>query len=440
MAAFVIRIAEMEGQGFGLNTSFVGEIQKNYKRKNEKEWKKMFIAKRTIRQGYSNFLFVSILLVCGLIPFVTISLASRIPATWHFNHESYHAVMETFGCMIALAITAFLLMRQGEKGNEYKLWLACSMLSMAILDAFHASALPGHEFIWLRSTAQFIGGVFIALIWLPERLTRTRTAKQLPKALAAVVGLFGVISFVFPEVVPTMMSNGRFVFVSQMLNLAGGVLFFVGVTYFAHRFCRKQETTHFLFTAYCLMFAVSGVTFSFSGLWGAGWWLSHLVRLGAYVIAFGYVSASATAEYLRLTHAEEVVARLPAIVASSNDAIIGKSLDGTIVSWNLGAEIIYGYSTEEAKGRPDSVLVPYDHPDEETEILRKIMKGQRVDCLETVHKRKDGELIDVSLGISPIKDPGGKIVGISTIARDITEHKKAEEALRQAKEQAENWR
>ena len=249
------------------------------------------------------------------------------------------------------------------------------MLCMAILDAFHASVSPSREFICLHSAAQFVGGLFIALIWLPEHLARTQTARQLPKVFTAAAGLLGVISLIAPEIVPTMMSNGNFAFVPQMLNLSGGLLFFAGVTYFAHRFCRKQDTTDLLFTAYCLMFAVSGVTFRLSGLWGAGWWLSHLLRLGAYVIAFGYVSASATAEYLRLNHAEDVVARLPAIVASSNDAIIGKALDGTIVSWNSGAERIYGYSAEEAQGRPDSVLVPPDRPDEETEILEKIKKG-----------------------------------------------------------------
>lgn len=264
----------------------------------------MSIPKRSTGLWHGNLLFAGIMLICGIIPFVSISLASGFPSTWQLKHEAFHAVIETLGCMLALGVAGFLLMRQGKKGNEYKLWLACSVLSMAILDAFHASVAPSREFICLHSTAQFIGGVFIALIWLPERLAQTRIVKQLPKILVAVAGLFGVISLAFPEMLPNMMSNGRFTFVPQMLNLTGGILFFAGLAYFACRFSRERDNTHLLFTAYCLMFAVSGVTYGRSGLWGAGWWLSHLIRLGAYVIAFSYVSINTAAEYLRLNQEE----------------------------------------------------------------------------------------------------------------------------------------
>jgi signal transduction histidine kinase len=264
----------------------------------------MSLPKRSTGLWNSNLLFAAIILTCGIIPFVSISLTGDFASTWQLKHEAFHAVIETLGCMLALGIAGFLLMRQGEKGNEYRLWPACSMLSMAILDAFHASVALGHEFVCLHSTAQFIGGIFIALIWLPERVAQTRIAKQLPKIVASAVGLFGVISLVFPEVLPNMISNGRFTFIPQMLNLTGGILFFAGLVYFARRFSRERDNTHLLFTAYCLMFAVSGVTFGRSGLWGAGWWLSHLIRLGAYVIAFSYVSINTTAEYVRLNQEE----------------------------------------------------------------------------------------------------------------------------------------
>jgi PAS domain S-box-containing protein len=137
---------------------------------------------------------------------------------------------------------------------------------------------------------------------------------------------------------------------------------------------------------------------------------------------------------IELRQTGEVLSRLASIVESSDDAIIGKSLDGIILSWNPGAERIYGYSAKEMIGAPMSVLVPPDHPDEVIQILEKVKRGERVDHFETVRMRKDGRRIDVSLTVSPIKDATGRITGASTIARDITERKRAEEALRESEE------
>jgi PAS domain S-box-containing protein len=137
---------------------------------------------------------------------------------------------------------------------------------------------------------------------------------------------------------------------------------------------------------------------------------------------------------VELKRAGETLSRLAAIIESSDDAIIGKTLDGFIVSWNPGAERIYGYSEEEAIGQPVSLLVPPERPDEVTHILDKVKRGKRVDHFETVRMRKDGTRIHVSLSVSPIRDAAGQITGASTIARDITARKRAEEALRQSEQ------
>lgn len=130
----------------------------------------------------------------------------------------------------------------------------------------------------------------------------------------------------------------------------------------------------------------------------------------------------------------ETPSRLEALVECSDDAILMKSLDGTIISWNPAAERMYGYTAEEAVGQHVSFLVPPDRPDEVMQILEKIRRGERVDHYETVRKRKDGRLIYISLSVSPIKDAAGKITGASTIARDVTERKRAEEELRRSEE------
>ena len=109
---------------------------------------------------------------------------------------------------------------------------------------------------------------------------------------------------------------------------------------------------------------------------------------------------------------------------SSDDAIIGKTLDGTILTWNSGAERLYGHSAEEVKGRAISLLIPPDHPDELPEILRRLHQGERIDHYETVRVRKDGERVDVSLSISLIRDEAGLVVGASSIARDISERRR----------------
>ncbi len=123
---------------------------------------------------------------------------------------------------------------------------------------------------------------------------------------------------------------------------------------------------------------------------------------------------------------EETRARLAAIVESSEDAIIGKTLDGIILSWNRGAERLFGYSVQEVLGKPMAMLIPLERSAEEPGILAGIARGKPVAQFETVRIRKDGKRIDVSVTVSPLKDSQGNVVGASTIARDITEAKAAE--------------
>jgi PAS domain S-box-containing protein len=119
--------------------------------------------------------------------------------------------------------------------------------------------------------------------------------------------------------------------------------------------------------------------------------------------------------------------QLASLVETSEDAIITKDLNGIVTSWNKGAERIFGYEADEMIGKPISLLIPPDRPDEEPSILARLRKGQRVEHYETVRRRKTGELIDISLSVSPLADATGKIVGASKIARDITARRHAQE-------------
>jgi PAS domain S-box-containing protein len=129
---------------------------------------------------------------------------------------------------------------------------------------------------------------------------------------------------------------------------------------------------------------------------------------------------------------EQASCHLAAIVESSEDAIVSKDLSGTILTWNAGAERIYGYPGEEAVGRPMTMLLPPDRADEEAEILRRLARGERVSHFETTRLKKDGSTIHVSLTISPVRGADGCILGASHVARDITERKRFEQQLRQS--------
>ena len=134
---------------------------------------------------------------------------------------------------------------------------------------------------------------------------------------------------------------------------------------------------------------------------------------------------------------ERTLLRLAAIVESSDDAIVTKTFDGVITSWNPGAERMFGYSAKEAVGQPITMLFPPDGVDEEAEFLRRLGAGRRVEHYETARIRKDGERIQVSVSLSPLKDEAGSIVGVSKIVRDITELKRRELMLHAARAAAE---
>lgn len=179
-----------------------------------------------------------------------------------------------------------------------------------------------------------------------------------------------------------------------------------------------------------------GLLTALAGL-GAGWYVISPPGYGLsrsdilpFMVLFGAAGVLVAECVVRLREAEIVARGLALIVESSDDAILSKSLDGTILTWNAGAERLYGYSAAEVIGRPVSMLAPPDRVNEVATILMHLRRGNRVDHYESVRMRKDGTRMDVALTISPVKDEWGKIVGAATIARDITERKRTEQALR----------
>jgi PAS domain S-box-containing protein len=131
---------------------------------------------------------------------------------------------------------------------------------------------------------------------------------------------------------------------------------------------------------------------------------------------------------------DKAIGLLASIIDSSDDAIVSKTLEGIITSWNRGAERLFGYTAKEAIGQPISMIIPLDRRDEETQILGRLRQGERIDHFDTVRVRKDGTKLDISLTISPVRDAAGRIIGASKIARDITGRKRIERELNESEQ------
>ena len=123
---------------------------------------------------------------------------------------------------------------------------------------------------------------------------------------------------------------------------------------------------------------------------------------------------------------ERAAEHYAAIIESSDDAILSKDLNGVIMTWNRGAQLLFGYTAEEAVGRPVTILIPVDRHNEEPMILERVRRGEKIEHYETIRQRKDGSLIEISLTVSPIKNDRGEVVAASKIARDITESKRVQ--------------
>ena len=153
------------------------------------------------------------------------------------------------------------------------------------------------------------------------------------------------------------------------------------------------------------------------------------IRLSPLDTKGGVLISSAIRDISDRRRTEEDLRRLASIVACSDDAIVGKNMEGIMTSWNAAAERIYGYSASEAIGQPVTMLVPLDRPDEVPRLLERLKRGETVDHFETVRLRKDGKEVQIEVTVSPIRDALERIVGASTIGRDISVRKAAEKHL-----------
>ena len=175
-------------------------------------------------------------------------LSSMVLPEGRWSNAPLHSAMEAFGAVITAALAAFLLLTREETSQPWRLWLACSTLGIGILTGFHACLPPGSEFVWLHSLGFLVGGLFVAMAWLPEPVAHTRGARLLPWLVGIGTASVGTLLLLWGNLLPAMIQAGEFTAIARLVHFAGGLGFLAGAAYFALQYLRNQHTSCLVFT------------------------------------------------------------------------------------------------------------------------------------------------------------------------------------------------
>ena len=289
-------------------------------------------------------------LLLGIVLIVVVSvLVDLFLPTQTWESVPFHSTVEALGALAALAMAAFLLLlRKNNRDLTHYTWLAAGLIGMGILEGFHASVLPGYGFVWLRSMASLVGGLLFALVWLPDRLARSRWADALPWGVALAAATFGVHSVAFREAWPLMVIQGAFTPAAKIINLLAGIFFLAAMVRCAARAWAKETVDDLLFASLGLLFGSAGLLFPLSRIWQADWWLWHLLRLSAYGIALAYVFV--------------LFQRAEGALAAAKDALEAKVVELAGANQALRAEVAERQRAESAVARQAREILELSTP------------------------------------------------------------------------------
>jgi signal transduction histidine kinase len=229
------------------------------------------------------FGLAGILLLGGFIPAAGIVLLHQFFPDWKLHHESLHTFIEAVGVLAAFLLAALLLfLRSQNRDQDHHIWIICGLLAMGALDCFHTLHASNDVFIGLRCISTLAAGFLFSLVWLPQRLTRTRMAEILPLVTLVAAASLGIISVAFPQIYPVMADVNGYTATAKALTSLGGLFFLVAAARFVVWYRTSSEFDDYLFASLSLLFGMAGVMFSFSMIWYADWWYWHILRLVAF--------------------------------------------------------------------------------------------------------------------------------------------------------------
>ncbi|MCG6158214.1 response regulator [Rubinisphaera margarita] len=371
-----------------------------------------------------------------------------------FANLPIHSLFEACGGLLAIAIAAILTVEQsGKEDNAHYPWMAAALAGMGILDLFHAAVDVGNTFVWLHSTATFVGGSLFALVWVRRLPAINPGPRAFPFVVVASTTIFGVLSCVSHSTIPAMVVDGDFTLFARLLNIGGGIGFLIAGSFFAKRFLARNSHEDWLFAVHTVLFGAAGILFEFSALWDAAWWWWHILRMAAYLAALAFAVRAylqAENEILEMNHQLHELNRtldqtveertqelsherflLQKLLEHLPDAIYFKDREArfTRVSYTLAQRL--GCSPEDVIGHTDADFFPTEYAAQAKADEEKLMRSEESLFGKEEHPHwPDGTSSTVLTTKIPLRDSDGNVVGSFGISHDVTTIKRAEERAR----------
>ena len=347
-----------------------------------------------------------------------------LPEWQKWPHELFHVLIEGSGALIGfgLAFVIIGMVVKKDLGKNY-IWLVACFLSMGTLDMAHSLLHPGQTFVWLHSTATFIGGLFAMCIWMSAALSAKFYNKYVMGSILFASILFSVWSILWPELtLPMLDSDDNFTLQAKVLNFSGGMGFFIAWLYFVRQYYQNRQLALCYFSNHFALFGMAGLLFELSGLWDANWWLWHLARVFAYFFLMTHFII------VLYQKNEETLGLMGKVIHDSiNEIYIFDKETLLFQDVNLGARKNLKYDLEELKDMTPLDIRPAHTRSAFLEQLKPLKSGKKqLAGFTTIHQRKDGSIYPVKVNLQLLNDQSPVFIAI---VLDITDYEQAEREL-----------
>ena len=374
----------------------------------------------------------------GIFPLILfIIITYLVPEVIRAN-EPFHAVLESTGLFAGLFMAFLLLLQIDEaKNNSHYIWIASSLIVMAILDGFHASVHPGNNFVWLHTIAMLSGAIIINIVWISKSRNRIINIRLIPSLAATAAIAIGIIALMFPDSQPVIVSEGNFTFTASALNVIAGILFIIASVFFILRYWANSELEEIMFSFFFLINGLAAILFPFGHMWHTEWWFWHFLRLAAYFVVLAFIFYIFQ-DFINRQRAEaelrEKEAKFRTLVDNIPQKIFLKDRNYRWAAINKKLALDLGLQPDEIVGKLDSDLFPPDLAAKYHEDDLRIMGTGKTEDFEEKYIQ-DGKETWVQTVKTPVIDEKGNIIGVLGVFQDITEKKKNEEMLQRQRQE-----